>query len=216
MPFYPAARGRTPTRCPSCRPWTRSPDAPPRPLSIECGECHAHVPVAPKGRIPVLCAACRREANNRASREYMKGRTAHRRLFDLCILCPESDVHAALDGTDYCPDHSSASAVPAKKGITEADYDRLLAAQGGVCAGCLEPPGERRLAIDHDHKCCPGQTACGGCVRGLLCTRCNTSLGRLLDNADTLRRLADYLDHHAKILRATHLAMDLVNHPAAR
>lgn len=60
-----------------------------------------------------------------------------------------------------------------KYGLSEEDYERLLAEQGGVCAICEEPPSGRwkRLAVDHDHET--------GEVRGLLCITCNTLLGRL-------------------------------------
>ena len=47
-------------------------------------------------------------------------------------------------------------------------YDRLIAAQRGVCAICGAPPKTRRLHIDHDHRT--------GKVRGLLCQRCNRAL----------------------------------------
>lgn len=56
-----------------------------------------------------------------------------------------------------------------KYGLTQQDYDDLLASQNGVCAICGKPPGKRRLHIDHCH-----QTEL---IRGLLCTGCNTRLG---------------------------------------
>jgi hypothetical protein len=65
-----------------------------------------------------------------------------------------------------------------KFNLTRADYGRMLDEQDGRCAICLELPNEKkRLAIDHDHACCPVNTSCGNCVRGLLCIKCNTSLG---------------------------------------
>lgn len=56
-------------------------------------------------------------------------------------------------------------------GITTADYDRMLAEQGGCCAICgtAEVGAARRyFHVDHDHTT--------GRVRGLLCVKCNTSL----------------------------------------
>jgi hypothetical protein len=37
-------------------------------------------------------------------------------------------------------------------GITLAEYNELLARQGGVCKGCARPPGKTRLSLDHDHR----------------------------------------------------------------
>lgn len=59
--------------------------------------------------------------------------------------------------------------------ITLAQRQELLDYQGGVCYLCriAKDTGNRRLSVDHDHRCCPGDTSCGRCVRGLLCTGCN-------------------------------------------
>lgn len=72
-------------------------------------------------------------------------------------------------------------------GIEPEDYDRMLAEQGGLCAGCLKPeptPGHS-LHIDHCHE--------SGRVRGLLCGRCNRALGMVADDVVVLKRLIDYL-----------------------
>lgn len=54
-------------------------------------------------------------------------------------------------------------------GITEEQYDRMLAAQGGRCAICQEEPNGGKLFVDHCHST--------KAVRGLLCVGCNTLLG---------------------------------------
>jgi hypothetical protein len=82
-----------------------------------------------------------------------------------------------------------------KYGMTIAEYDALLASQGGACAICRQPErrprnnrtGEppRRLAVDHDHA--------SGSVRGLLCADCNRAIGLMNDNPETLRAASDYL-----------------------
>ncbi|WP_081654940.1 endonuclease VII domain-containing protein [Amycolatopsis orientalis] len=81
--------------------------------------------------------------------------------------------------------------------ITEDQYQELYRAQGGACAICQRATGKtKRLAVDHDHSCCPGPVSCGKCVRGLLCTPCNKGvLGHLRDSPDALRRAAEYIDN---------------------
>jgi hypothetical protein len=71
-------------------------------------------------------------------------------------------------------------------GLTLADYETLFIVQGGVCAICHQPPGAQRLSVDHDHACCPGYRSCGKCIRGLLCARCNSSLGWFENNVSTV------------------------------
>ena len=79
------------------------------------------------------------------------------------------------------------------------EYETLLEKQNWVCAVCLSPETmvdkrsgkTRRLAVDHNHAT--------GMVRGLLCCACNQTIGRLKENPDTLRRLADYLEMWSSI-----------------
>lgn len=54
----------------------------------------------------------------------------------------------------------------------------LIAGEALACEICRRPFGERwsRATIDHDHRCCGGKRSCGSCVRGILCTTCNTAL----------------------------------------
>jgi Autographiviridae endonuclease VII len=76
-----------------------------------------------------------------------------------------------------------------KFGITEEHYHALFVEQGGLCAICGEQPGERRLAIDHNHET--------GIVRGLLCMKCNTALGSLGDDVAGVQRALSYLERNA-------------------
>lgn len=74
-------------------------------------------------------------------------------------------------------------------GMTPAQYDVMLEAQGGVCAICgKRSPNDRRLHVDHDHKT--------GKVRAILCARCNVTLGRVNDDKGLLQRLIAYLEWH--------------------
>jgi hypothetical protein len=75
-------------------------------------------------------------------------------------------------------------------------YNELKEFQGGKCAICQRATGEgrKRLAVDHDHTCCSGKTSCGQCVRGLLCSPCNSTLAHFRDNPATALRAWAYLN----------------------
>ena len=76
------------------------------------------------------------------------------------------------------------------------DFEDMFAKQGSKCLICetTEPkgPGDG-WAVDHDHACCAGEGSCGDCVRGILCQRCNTSLGGFQDNLEFLENAQHYL-----------------------
>jgi len=72
-------------------------------------------------------------------------------------------------------------------GLTLADYDCLLEAQGRSCAicKCTENGSKEYLAVDHDHET--------GEIRGLLCDKCNSGIGFLRDDPDLVEAAARYL-----------------------
>lgn len=77
--------------------------------------------------------------------------------------------------------------IKARYGITESDFRKMVADQGGVCAACGTADwGPKGPCIDHDH-----QT---GAVRGILCFSCNTVLGHVSDSVSRLSQLIDYLE----------------------
>lgn len=76
-----------------------------------------------------------------------------------------------------------------ERGVTEEEYNTLLAAQGGACAICQRRPLRRRLCIDHNHRT--------GKNRGLLCDSCNRAIGLLGDDMSRLATAIAYLEAHA-------------------
>lgn len=72
-------------------------------------------------------------------------------------------------------------------GLTKDQFQMMLQSQGGVCAICVQSCQTKdHLSVDHDHRT--------GQVRGLLCHRCNTLLGKSEDNPTILREAALYLE----------------------
>lgn len=93
-------------------------------------------------------------------------------------------------------DRAQSNEMKKRYGISLAQYEQMLADQGGACAICggqetathKTTQLKRRLAIDHCHVTKK--------VRGILCTGCNTVLGNAKDNIDILLKAAEYLERH--------------------
>ena len=81
-----------------------------------------------------------------------------------------------------------------KQGLDPVAYRQMFERQNGGCDICgAPPPDDRRLAVDHDHDCCPPRGGCSKCIRGLLCWNCNRAIGLLQDNPVWIRAAADYV-----------------------
>ncbi|MFF4016802.1 endonuclease VII domain-containing protein [Streptomyces sp. NPDC001843] len=167
---------------------------------VRCGEWKPHAAFARKrSNLDGLQRHCRNCATN-----------YHRRVLDppvhgpadhvpeghkRCRGCgevkPHSEWHRKGDGLASRCKACRAADAPAqhlrrKYGITEAERDELIAAQGGVCCICLFAPA---VHVDHCHNT--------GRVRGVLCFNCNSGLGLLRDDPDAMYRAADYLEGNA-------------------
>ena len=77
-----------------------------------------------------------------------------------------------------------------KYGISLKEYNELNKIQNGCCAICgkSEQENKRKLAVDHCHTT--------GRVRKLLCANCNTALGLVKENKETLILMVSYLMEH--------------------
>jgi hypothetical protein len=85
---------------------------------------------------------------------------------------------------DYSREYMFLYNLKKKYGMTKAEYDDMLALQGGRCAICKKRfPG--RPHIDHDHET--------NVVRGLLCACCNRGLGAFKDDPKAVEAALNYL-----------------------
>ena len=90
------------------------------------------------------------------------------------------------------PEANRKNALKTKYGLTESQFERMLADQNGACAICkTESPGGRHgtFHVDHCHDT--------GKVRGVLCHSCNVTLGRVGDSIDGVMRYLNYLERLA-------------------
>ena len=73
-------------------------------------------------------------------------------------------------------------------GVTQEWYDEQLSKQQGGCAICgtTDTGYHPNFHVDHCHAT--------GNVRGLLCSNCNTSLGKFKDDKEILQKAIDYLE----------------------
>src|SRR5262245_48175096 len=75
-------------------------------------------------------------------------------------------------------------------GMSVADYEALLQAQGGRCAICgtTDPSPKSCLVVDHDHTT--------GKIRQLLCHACNCGIGHFREDPALLEAALAYLRRH--------------------
>lgn len=126
--------------------------------------------------------------------------------FRVCSDCyterPIEDFVKSLDRLDgralRCLPCNQDRARANKFNIPIGWYYVMLTRQNGACGidGCDTKASETPkgvLYVDHDHACCSGDFSCGQCVRGLICSECNSALGYAKDSIERLEALINYL-----------------------
>ncbi len=70
-------------------------------------------------------------------------------------------------------------------GLTVEQYEEMAKNGCNIC-GTMKCASGRRLAVDHCHST--------GKIRGILCSPCNTAIGKLKDDPEMLRKAISYLE----------------------
>lgn len=91
----------------------------------------------------------------------------------------------------HTPEKTRKWALKTRYGLSVADVERMLDAQGNRCGICAQPLA--RFHIDHDHA--------SGSVRGILCHGCNVRIGKW-DNAEWFAAALRYVGLRVEALQA--------------
>ena len=127
------------------------------------------------------CSRCKKDFPATNDFFHKKGNRLHSRCKECCRLRNKNPKRIA---------YTKNRDLMRLYGITTDKYNKMFSDQNGCCAICethICSTG-RSLAVDHDHET--------GKVRGLLCSNCNTALGKFKDNKLILQKAIDYLNHH--------------------
>jgi hypothetical protein len=134
------------------------------------------------------CGATRTGAHPNYCRDCLKLYREERRERE-CVRCGKYRQPDEQHSADYCNGCARDYWLMRKYGLTVEQYDQMLVEQGHRCALCGDENNGRTWHIDHCHDT--------GKVRGVLCDLCNRGLGHFRENADVLRKAAQYLEAHA-------------------
>ncbi|MFD3584443.1 endonuclease VII domain-containing protein [Streptomyces sp. NPDC058683] len=164
---------------------------------VRCGERKPHAAFDRKRSnldgLQRHCRDCRTNYHCRAPEPLGPARVpeGHKRCRGCGEVKPHSEWHRKGDGFAGRCKARRAAVQPAhhlrrKYGLTEVERDAMVASQHGPRAICLSAPP---VHVDHCHKT--------GRVRGVLCFNCNSAIGLLRDDPETINRAADYLEGNA-------------------
>lgn len=151
-------------------------------FQVLCKSCHK---VKTKAENAVRAKKCSKCGKKKPFNAFHKRTDRDDGRQNFCKPCSneKSKQHKAKEGPKELQRDSS---YKRKYGITTKEYESMLTKQDNKCNICKRSARpERRLAVDHCHVT--------GKVRGLLCQKCNMSLGLLKDSEENLKAALTYL-----------------------
>lgn len=148
------------------------------------------------------CSMCK---ESKPLDSFYKGKSYKDGFFNYCIKCnkersktyrklyPEKGYNQCKKYRQEHPEKQRQFDLKRKFNITIDKYNMLLIEQNNLCAICSKSETildkktnqPRALAVDHCHLT--------GKIRGLLCAKCNTALGLLSDDLNTIDKAKEYL-----------------------
>ncbi len=131
------------------------------------------------------CSRCRKERTG-AHPTYCPPCASAYRANRPCPHCGAAKTGPNGTKSPYCVPCYREHRLLKTYGITSAEFDAMLADQGGVCAVGGGDGDAKMWHVDHCHDT--------GRVRGILCALCNRGIGHFRESAKLLRLAADYLE----------------------
>jgi ribosomal protein S14 len=106
-----------------------------------------------------------------------------------------------LEYRKYSNELQMKSRLKSKYNFPYENYMEMLDKQENRCAICgtHQDNLKKRLNLDHDHNCCPSESSCGNCIRGLLCSICNSAIGLLKDSEEVIEMALNYIKTNRKV-----------------
>lgn len=135
------------------------------------------------------CSAAKCRARRKANKLLPRDRAGDTKRCERCrVVFPVSNFHRDAGSTDglyrYCRPCGVIHARACRYGLTRDRVIEMLKQQR--CEACQEPLlADSEKQIDHRHS--------DGAVRGILCDRCNTTLGACKENPAIFMALCGYL-----------------------
>lgn len=142
-----------------------------------------------KDQLQSICKVCQAEATRKwyqENKEYCR-----EKRYDRYKKNQERDNETVRRFLKKNPGKTKEYHLRAKFGIEKEQFNKMLTEQNNSCDICNNEFTKTLLAsVDHNHS--------SGKVRGLLCGQCNTGIGLLKENEQTLLNAIEYLRKHTK------------------